>query len=75
MQNNYFHNNRTTEKSIEKKNIPHVKNINKKNVVDINRLLNRVRVEKKNETIRKIILLSSVFLALSIFLSFVLFLN
>ena len=49
-----------------KKNIP-VQYIDQKRIVDINKLLNRVRIDKKNETKRKIILYSSIILVLGLF--------
>ena len=51
---------------VQKKTIP-VQYIDQKRIVDINRLLNRVRMDKKNETRKKIIFYSSVILALSLF--------
>ena len=60
----YFHNNMSTIKNkVQKKTIP-AQYINQKRVVDINKLLNRVRIEKKNETKRKIIFYSSTVLGL-----------
>ena len=49
-----------------KKNIS-VQYIEQKKIVDINKLLNRVRMDKKNETKRNIIFCSSVILALGLF--------
>ena len=47
MQKAYFHNNKSiSESKGQKINIP-LKYIDQKRVVDINRLLNRVRIEKK----------------------------
>ena len=51
---------------VQKKTIP-VQYIDQKRIVDINRLLNRVRLDKKNETRKKIIFYSSAILALSLF--------
>ena len=51
---------------VQKKTIP-VQYIDQKRIVDINRLLNRVRMDKKNETRKKIIFYSSAILALSLF--------
>ena len=44
-----------------------VEQIKQKRRVDINKLLNRVRIEKKNENKRKIIFYSSVILSLGLF--------
>ena len=62
-----FDNNRPINKSkSQKKTIP-VQYIDQKRIVDINKLLNRVRIDKKNETKRKIIFCSSIILALGLF--------
>ena len=63
----YFNNNRSINKNkVQKKTIP-VQYIDQKRIVDINKLLNRVRIDKKNETKRKIIFYSSSILAISLF--------
>ena len=51
---------------VQKKTIP-VQYIDQKRIVDINKLLNRVRMDKKIETRKKIIFYSSAILALSLF--------
>ncbi|MDC1247741.1 hypothetical protein N8Z52_00490 [Pelagibacteraceae bacterium] len=67
MQKTYFHDNKHfSEKNGQKKAIS-VEQINQKKRVDINKLLNRVRVDKKNENKRKIIFYSSVILSLGLF--------
>ena len=53
-----------------KKNIP-VQYIDQKRIVDINKLLNRVKIDQKNETKRKIIFYSSAILALTLFSTFI----
>ena len=53
-----------------KKNIP-VQYIDQKRIVDINKLLNRVKIDKKNETKRQILFYSSVILALTLFSTFI----
>jgi len=55
-----------SESKSQKKNIP-VQYIDQKRIVDINKLLNRVRIDKKNETKKKIILYSSIILVLGLF--------
>ena len=63
----YFHDNKhISEKNDQKKTIS-VEQINQKRRVDINKLLNRVRMDKKNENKRKIIFYSSVILSLGLF--------
>ena len=67
MLKNYFHNNKSIDENRgKKKNISDLY-IDQKRIVDINKLLNRVKVDKKNETKRKIIFYSSSILALSLF--------
>jgi len=61
-----FDNNKSKYKSESKgrkKNIP-VQYIDQKRIVDINKLLNRVKIDQKNETKRKIIFYSSTILGL-----------
>ena len=65
MQKTYFHDNKhISEKNDQKKAIT-VEQIKQKKRVDINKLLNRVRIEKKNENKRKIIFYSSIILTIS----------
>ena len=55
MQKTYFHDNKhISEKNGQKKAIS-VEQINQKKRVDINKLLNRVRLEKKSETKKNIL--------------------
>ena len=71
MQKTYFHNRKhTSEKKVQKKTIP-LQYIERKRIVDINKLLNRVRIDKKNETKRQIIFYSSAILALTLFSTFI----
>ena len=65
MQKTYFHDNKhISEKNDQKKAIT-VEQIKQKRRVDINKLLNRVRIEKKDENKRKIIFYSSIILTIS----------
>ncbi|MDA9985299.1 hypothetical protein N9E18_00180 [Candidatus Pelagibacter sp.] len=62
-----FDNNKSkSENKSQKKNIP-VQYIDQKRVVDINKLLNRVKIDQKNETKRKIIFYSLTTLAVGLF--------
>jgi len=64
VQNTNFHNNKhISEKKVKKKTILSQYN-DQKRIVDINKLLNRVRIDNKNETKQKIILYSSTVLGL-----------
>ena len=65
MQKTYFHNNKLNNEN--KNKLAQTSNINMKRVVDVNILLNRVKVEKKNQTKRKIIFFTLVTFALSSF--------
>ena len=51
----YYHNFKSTNENIEKKNFPITKTAVQKRTVDINMLLNRVKLEKKTEIKQKII--------------------
>ena len=65
MQKTYFHDNKhISEKNDQKKAIT-VEQIKQKRRVDINKLLNRVKIEKKDENKRKIIFYSSIILTIS----------
>ena len=67
MQKAYFHNRKhNSEKKVQKKTIP-LQYIDQKRIVDINKLLNRVRMDEKNETKRKIIFYSLTTLVLGLF--------
>ena len=71
MQKTYFHNRKhTSENKVHKKTIP-LQYIDQKRIVDINKLLNRVRIDKKNETKRQIIFYSAAILALTLFSTFI----
>ena len=62
-----FDNNKSISKNkVQKKTIP-VQYIDQKRIVDINKLLNRVRMDKKNENKKKIIFYSLSILALGLF--------
>ena len=62
-----FDNNKSkSESKSQKKNIP-VQYIDQKRIVDINKLLNRVKIDQKNETKQKIIFYSLTTLALGLF--------
>ena len=62
-----FDDNKSISKNkVQKKTIP-VQYIDQKRIVDINKLLNRVRMDKKNENKKKIIFYSLTILALGLF--------
>ena len=62
----YFHNNKSIDQNINTKKLSKVQNISEKQVVDINKLLNRIKIDHKNETKRKIVFYSLSILGLSL---------
>jgi hypothetical protein len=75
MQKTYFHDRKhIDEKKVNKKTIP-LQYIDQKRIVDINKLLNRVKIDQKNETKRKIIFYSSTILGLSLLGTLIAFLK
>ena len=65
MQKVYFHNGKSIDQNINTKRLSEAQYVSEKQVVDINKLLNRVKIDQKNETKRKIIFYSSTVLGLS----------
>ena len=75
MQKTYFHDKKhISEKKVQKKTIP-LQYVDQKRIVDINKLLNRVKIDQKNETKRKIIFYSSTVLGLSLLGTLITFLK
>jgi hypothetical protein len=75
MQKTYFHDRKhISEKKVQKKTTP-LQYIDKKKIVDINKLLNRVKIDQKNETKQKIIFYSSTVLGLSLLGTLITFLK
>ena len=75
MQKTYFHDKKhISEKKVQKKTIP-LEYIDQKRIVDINKLLNRIKIDQKNEIKRKIIFYSFVILGLSLFGTLITFLK
>ena len=71
----YFHNNKSTDQNINTKKLFKVNNISEKQVVDINKLLNRIKTDHKIETKRKIIFYSLSILGLSLLGTLITFLK
>ena len=67
MQKYYFHNSQLSNENKDKKKIDETTKKNKKAAVDINILLNRVKIEKKSEIKRKIIFFTFIILTLFLF--------
>ena len=75
MYKTYFHDRKhNSEKKVQKKTIL-LQYIDEKRIVDINKLLNRVKIDQKNETKRKIIFYSSTVLGLSLLGTLITFLK
>ena len=62
----YFHNGKSIDQNINTKRLSEVQQVSEKQVVDINKLLNRVKIDQKNETKRKFIFDSLTILSLSL---------
>jgi len=62
----YFHNDKSIDQNINTKRLSEAQHVSEKQVVDINKLLNRVKIDKKNEIKRKIIFYSLTILGLSL---------
>ena len=71
----YFHNEKSIDQNINTKRLSEAQHVNEKQVVDINKLLNRVKIDQKNETKRKIIFYSLVILGLSLLGTLITFLK
>ena len=71
----YFHNKKSINQNVNKKRLPEAQHISERQVVDINKLLNRVKIDQKNETKRKIIFYSLVILGLSLLGTLITFLK
>ena len=71
----YFHNEKSIDQNINTKRLSEAQHIGERQVVDINKLLNRVKIDQKNEKIQKIIFSSCVILGLSLFGTLITFLK
>ena len=71
----YFHNGRSIDQNINTKRLSEAQYVSEKHVVDINKLLNRVKIDQKNETKQKIIFYSFTTLGLSLLGSLIVFLK
>ena len=75
MQKYYFHNNKPTSENKDEKKLTQILKVETKSPVDINILLNRVKIEEKIETKKKIIFYSLTILALGLFSTLVMTIN
>ena len=71
----YIHNKKSIDQNINTKRLSEAQYIDERQVVDINKLLNRVKIDQKNETKRKIIFFSFVILGLSLLGTLITFLK
>jgi len=71
----YFHNEKSIDENTNTKRLSEAQHIGKRQVVDINKLLNRVKIDQRNETKRKIIFYSLVILGLSLLGTLITFLK
>ena len=71
MQKSYFHNGKSTNENKDEKKLPQSLNIDIKSIVDINILLNKVKIDEKNQIKRKIIFFSLVTTILILFGTFI----
>ena len=62
----YYHNGKSIDQNINTKRLSEAQHVSEKQVVDINKLLNRVKIDQKNETKRKLIFYSFTILSLSL---------
>ena len=71
----YFHNEKSIDQNTNTKRLSEAQHIGERQVVDINKLLNRVKIDQKNETKRNIIFYSLVILGLSLLGTLITFLK
>ena len=71
----FYHNKKSIDQNINTKKLFKAQNISEKQVVDINKLLNRVKIDQKNETKQKIIFYTFVILGLSLLGALITFLK
>ena len=75
MQKFYFHNGKSIDQNTNTKRLSEAQHVGEKQVVDINRLLNRVKINQKNEIKQKIIFYSLSILGLSLLGTLITFLK
>ena len=75
MQKTYFHNNKSLNENKDKKKLIQTPNVEIKSIVDINILLNRVKINEKKMIKRKIMFFSSILFSISLFGAFLVAIN
>ena len=71
----YFHNSKSIDQNINTKRLSETQHVSEKQVVDINKLLNRIKIDQKNETKQKIIFYSFIIMGLSLLGTLITFLK
>jgi hypothetical protein len=67
----FYHNKKLVDQKTITKKLSKVQSISEKQVVDINKLLNRVKIDKRNENKKKFFFYSLTILALGFFSTFI----
>ena len=67
----YFHNGKSTYQNTNIKRFPEAQSIGEKEVVDINKLLNRVKIERKDRFKKNFFLFSILTLAIGVFITLI----
>ena len=62
----YFHNGKSIDQNINTKRLSEPQYVSEKQVVDINKLLNRIKIDQKNQTKKNFIFYSITILGLSL---------
>ena len=75
MQKTYFHNNKSLNENKDKKKLIQTPNVEIKSIVDINILLNRVKINEKKMIKRKIMFFSFILFSISLFGAFLVTIN
>ena len=75
MPKTYFHNNKSLNENKDKKKLIQTPNVEIKSIVDINILLNRVKINEKKMIKRKIMCFSFILFSISLFGAFLVTIN
>ena len=67
----YFHNEKSIDQNINTKRLSEAQHISERQVVDINKLLNRVKIERKDRFKKNFFLFSILTLAIGVFITLI----
>ena len=67
----YFHNKKSVDQNINTKKLSEAQHISERQVVDINKLLNRVKIERKDRFKKSFFLFSILTLAIGVFIALI----